>query len=65
MYNNSTLDFLEISSTTTVGGGADDLRRAGYLDGERSPRQDHYWANQGTSVRARSRRWRNKSRSAR
>ncbi len=65
MYNNSTLDFVELAPATSMGAGADDLRRAGYLDGERSPRQDHHWANQGTSVRARSRRWRNKSRGAR
>ncbi|MCC6310955.1 MAG: hypothetical protein IT345_08570, partial [Trueperaceae bacterium] len=28
------------------------LRRAGYFDGERAPRNDHYWANQPTTVTA-------------
>ncbi len=41
------------------------LRRAGYFDGERAPRNDHYWANQPTTVNAVTRAWRSSSRRSR
>ncbi|HNQ99005.1 MAG TPA: hypothetical protein PKN52_03330 [Trueperaceae bacterium] len=41
------------------------LRRAGYFDGERAPRRDHYWANQPTTVNAVTRSWRSSSRRSR
>lgn len=39
---------------------AADLRRAGYHDGERQPRLGHHWANQPSSVKGRTLRWRSK-----
>ncbi len=39
---------------------AADLRRAGYHDGERLPRLGHHWANQPSSVKGHTLRWRSK-----
>ncbi len=39
---------------------AEDLRRAGYHDGERQPRLGHHWANQSSSVLGRTLRWSSK-----
>ena len=36
------------------------LRRAGYYDGEPVPRLGHHWANQPSSVKGRTLRWRSK-----
>lgn len=48
-------------STTITPKTAADLRRAGYHDGERQPRLGHHWANQPSSVKGRTLRWRGKN----
>ncbi len=54
----STIEHANNESARNAPSGAE-LRRAGYFDGERAPRQDHHWANQSTSVSAFTRWWRN------